>query len=73
MKTKLYIFIIILLPLLSFGQNSYQKGVEYYKKADYKNAESAFDDALDEEIEPAYNTLTYRGLAKYYQNIGYNF
>ncbi|MCP9756639.1 hypothetical protein EGI26_15850 [Lacihabitans sp. CCS-44] len=67
MKTKLYILIIILLPLLSFGQNSYQKGVEYYKKADYKNAENAFDEALDEEIEPAYNTLTYRGLAKYYQ------
>ena len=67
MKTKLYIFIIILLPLLSFGQNSYQKGVEYYKKADYKNAQIAFDDALDEDIEPAYKTLTYRGLCKYYQ------
>ena len=67
MKTKLYIFFIILLPLLSFGQNSYQKGVEYYKKADYKNAQIAFDDALDEDIEPAYNSLTYRGLAKYYQ------
>lgn len=67
MKTKLYIFFIILLPLLSFGQNSYQKGVEYYKKADYKNAQIAFDDALEEDIEPAYNTLTYRGLSKYYQ------
>lgn len=67
MKTKLYILIIFFLPLLSFGQNSYQKGVEYYKKADYKNAQNAFDEALDEEIEPAYNTLTYRGLAKYYQ------
>lgn len=67
MKTKLYILIIILLPLISFGQNSYQKGVEYYKKADYKNAQIAFDDALDEDIEPAYNTLTYRGLCKYYQ------
>jgi tetratricopeptide (TPR) repeat protein len=67
MKTKPYIFILLFLPLLSFGQNSYQKGVEYYKKADYKNAQNAFDEALDEEIEPAYNTLTYRGLAKYYQ------
>lgn len=67
MKTKIYTFLIILLPLLSFGQSSYQKGVEYYKKADYKNALIAFDDALDEDIEPTYNTLTYRGLCKYYQ------
>ncbi len=67
MKTKLYLFFIILQPLLSFGQNSYQKGVEYYKKADYKKAQIAFDDALEEDIEPAYNTLTYRGLSKYYQ------
>jgi tetratricopeptide (TPR) repeat protein len=52
---------------LSLGQNSYQKGVEYYKKADYENAQYEFENAIDEDIEPRYNTLTYRGLTMYYQ------
>ncbi|MCP9766442.1 hypothetical protein EGI22_00890 [Lacihabitans sp. LS3-19] len=69
MKTQIYIFILFLAPFLVNGQNpnAYQKGVEYYKKADYANAENEFDKAINQNISPKYNSYTYRGLAKYYQ------
>lgn len=77
MKSIFYVLILGIVPFWCFSQNAnyYQKGVEFYKKADYLNAESEFDKALTENIEPEYNTYTYRGLTKYYQkkyNEAYN-
>ena len=71
MKTNFYIFLLIFASKIAYGQssNAYQNGIEYYKKADYYNAQAEFSKALTQNIEPLYNIYTYRGLAKYYQKL----
>jgi tetratricopeptide (TPR) repeat protein len=69
MKRQFYIFLICFFPYLVSGQslNAYQKGIEFYKNADYANAENEFTKAIDQNTNQKYNSYTYRGLSKYNQ------
>jgi tetratricopeptide (TPR) repeat protein len=69
MKTWIYFLTLIIFPNIIFGQisNAYLKGVEFYKNADYTQAQNEFMKALSQNFEPKYNTYTYLGLIKYNQ------
>ncbi len=69
MKAKVYIIALVFTCLNSFGQttNYYLKGVEYYTKADYSNAQKQFEKSLGQNLEATYNIYVYLGLTKYAQ------
>ena len=69
MKAKIYIIALVFACLNSFGQttNYYQKGMEYYTKADYSNAQKQFEKSLGQDLEDKYNIYVYLGSTKYAQ------
>lgn len=69
MKAKFYFLILMLICLEGFGQvtNYYLKGVDFYAKADYINAQKQFERALEQNFEAKYNIYTYLGLSKHSQ------
>lgn len=67
MKDFIKVAVIILLAFSALGQetNYYLKGIDYYKKADYKNAMAQFDIAIQKNYTQIYDVYTYRGLCNY--------